>query len=169
MCSWARRHDRSEMGERYRSVWTPFGIGMMVLGYIVFWPLGLVLTLWMVSGRHVAELPRAIGQTVSGWFPRRDGEAAGGWSEKAWSEKAWSHEGFSRSRSSGNTVFDDYQQTQYDRISDIKREIKDTWHRFRDFRRDEQRRQERDEFDRFMQGGSDEPQRDAPDDQRDKG
>ena len=50
MCSWARNRDRSEMGERYRSVWTPFGIGMMVLGYIVFWPLGLVLTLWMVSG-----------------------------------------------------------------------------------------------------------------------
>ncbi len=153
MRGWARNRDRSEMGERYCSVWTPFGIGMMVLGYIVFWPLGLVLTLWMVSGRHVADLPRSIGQTVSGWFPRRDGD--GGWSGHA--GKADGFSGFSRSSGSGNSVFDDYQQTQYDRISEIKQEIKDTWRRFREFRSDEQRRQERDEFDRFMRGGGSEP------------
>ncbi len=143
MCNWARRHDRNDSDVRSGTPWTPFGIGMMVLAYILFWPLGLVLTLWMVSGRHVADLPRAIGETISGWFPRRG---------EGWTRSDWRSEGFSRGRGSGNTVFDDYQQTQYDRISEIKREIKDTWSRFRDFRNDEQRRQERDEFDRFMRG-----------------
>ncbi len=143
MCNWARRPDRRDSDVRSGSPWTPFGIGMMVLAYIMFWPLGLVLTLWMVSGRHVIDLPRAIGETVSGWFPRRG---------EGWTRSEWRNECAGRGRSSGNSVFDDYQQTQYDRISEIKREIKDTWNRFRDFRHDEQRRQERDEFDRFMRG-----------------
>ena len=51
---------------------------------------------------------------------------------------------------SGNHVFDEYQQTQMDRIEEIKAEVRDRSDRFNSFKGDEERQRQQEQFDRFM-------------------
>ena len=112
----------------HRAQWSGFNIAAMVLGFVFFWPIGLIVLGWILSGRHVQELPGAVRQLWSTVFDK-SGDSAG---------------------SSRNSVFHDYQQTQYDRIREIKEEIKARSHRFGEFRSDVKRRADQEEFDRFM-------------------
>jgi hypothetical protein len=59
---------------------------------------------------------------------------------------------------SDNIVFDEYQQTQYDRIREIKEEIKRRTEAFRAFRFDAKRRQDQQEFEAFMASNPDKGQ-----------
>ena len=62
----------------------------------------------------------------------------------------WGHlrgGGYSRS---DNVVFNEYQQTQYDRIKEIKDEIDARAKHFAAFRDEAQRRKDEEEFSRFM-------------------
>lgn len=109
--------------------WTGFNIAAMVLGFVFFWPLGLVILYWIIRGRDVRDLPAAAREKWGEMFGR------GG------------------HRHSDNIVFEEYQQTQYDRIREIKEEIKDRGRRFAEFREDAKRRADQDEFNRFMASG----------------
>lgn len=80
-------------------------------------------------GRPIQELPAWVRDTWARVF--RGGNARA------------SHE-------SDNIVFNDYQQTQYDRIREIKEEIKNRAEAFRTFRFDAKRRQDQKEFEEFM-------------------
>lgn len=109
--------------------WSGMNIFFMVLGFVFFWPVGLVILFWILSGRHVRDLPAAI--------KRKWQDTFGGSRRSLHSD-------------SDNTVFNAYQQTQYDRISEIKEEIGDRARRFREFRADAQRRKDDEEFNQFM-------------------
>ena len=113
--------------------WSCFNIAAMVLGFIVFWPLGLFILFWNISGRSVKELPGSVRQTWS--------NLTNGWGGDT---------SFHRADSSDNDVFNEYQQTQYDRIHEIKEEIKTRSTRFKNFRKDAKRRADQEEFNRFM-------------------
>jgi len=108
-----------------RGSWTGINIAAMVLGFVFFWPVGLVILYWILKGRDVRALPGAIrGQ----WVQMRGGSYSG----------------------SSNVVFNEYQQTQYDRIKEIKDEIDSRSKRFAEFRMQAKRREDEDEFSRFM-------------------
>ena len=113
--------------------WSGFNIAAMVLGFIVFWPLGLFIMFWIMSGRSVKELPQGIRDL---WA-----RLTGHWGEDG---------GFSHSASSENTVFNEYQDAQHDRIREIKEEIRERTRRFGEFRANAKRREDEDEFNRFM-------------------
>ncbi len=68
--------------------------------------------------------------------------------KQKWHELRGGAHGFSDH--SGNSVFNDFQQTQYDRINEIKHEIKTRSERFKEYRNDAQRRADQEEFNRFM-------------------
>lgn len=106
--------------------WTGMNIAAMVVAFVFFWPLGLVILYWTLKGRNVKDLPAAIKEKVA--------MLTGGWGTHA----------------SSNVVFDEYQQTQYDRIREIKKEIKERSDRFNEFRADVKRRADQKEFDDFM-------------------
>lgn len=108
--------------------WTGLNIAAMVVGFVFFWPIGLVILYWTLKGRNVKELPAALKDRV-GQMMGSCGRDAGG---------------------SGNVVFNEFQQTQYDRIREIKAEIKERSDRFNAFRADAKRRADQEEFDRFM-------------------
>jgi hypothetical protein len=105
----------------------------MVIGFVLFWPLGLVILYWNIRGRNVKDLPAAIqskwSSLVNGNFGRQG-----------------SHEG----RSGENVIFDEYQQTQFDRVRELKDEIKNRARNFRVFKSDAQRREDEVEFNDFM-------------------
>lgn len=127
-CSWSRRGDGAVSGAR----WNGINIAAMVLGFVLFWPIGLGILFWILSGRDVRDLPGAI--------------------RRQWDQKFRGKQYVAGN--SDNVVFNDYQQTQYDRIREIKEEISSRARRFGEFRMDARRRADQEEFDRFMAGGS---------------
>lgn len=113
--------------------WSRINIAAMVVGFVLFWPVGLFILYWIVTGRDVRELPQWIHQLWS--------TLTGTWN---------GNKGFSRDPRSDNVVFNEFQQTQYDRIREIKEEIKERSRRFADFRANAKRRADKEEFNRFM-------------------
>ena len=116
-----------------RANWSGLNIAAMVLGFVFFWPVGLAVLFWILSGRNVKDIPEAVRSKWSGMT---------GGVFRASKNGPYSN--------SENSVFDEFQQTQHDRISEIKEEIKTRARRFRDFRFDARRRAEEKEFSEFM-------------------
>jgi len=107
--------------------WTGPNIAAMVIGFVLFWPIGLFFLYWIMKGRNVMDLR----STVANKWQRFKGTS-------------------SQSEGSDNEVFNEYQQTQYDRIQEIKQEIESRARRFTQFRSDAKRRADEEEFRRFM-------------------
>ena len=122
---------RSGRGCCMKGNWSGINIAAMVVGFVFFWPVGLVILYWNIKGRDVRDLPRAVQEK---------------WSSMVHGGKGFSFEG---SRTD-NTVFNEFQQTQYDRISEIKEEIKNRASHFNVFRSDAKRRKDEKEFKDFM-------------------
>jgi hypothetical protein len=109
--------------------WSGANIAAMVLGFLVFAPLGFVVLLWTIMGRPIQDLPT--------------------WVRDKWVQ--FFRSGHPRtSNESDNIVFNEYQQTQYDRIHEIKEEIKKRAEAFRTFRFDAKRHKDQQEFEEFM-------------------
>ncbi|MCB1788277.1 MAG: DUF2852 domain-containing protein [Gammaproteobacteria bacterium] len=114
--------------------WSGANIAAMVLGFVLFPPLGLAVLIWTMMGRPIQDLP--------------------GWVREKWT-RMFGKGGTRSSDENENVVFNEYQQTQYDRISEIKEEIKRRAEAFRTFRFDAKRRADRREFDDFMSSNPD--------------
>ena len=125
-CGHKHSHQR---GRCSKGRWTPMNIAAMVLGFVCFWPVGLLVLFWILSGRNVQDLPEAVREKWQQFFGDTSNKRRG---------------------SSDNIVFDEYQQTQYDRINEIREEIKARHARFQAFRMDAKRRADEEEFNRFM-------------------
>ena len=123
-----------------RANWSAINIGVMVAGFVLFWPVGLFILFWIVSGRDVQTLPGAIRRLWS--------SVSANWTGRA---------GADPQGPTDNVVFNEFQQAQYERIREIKDEIKSRARRFEEFRSNARRRADEDEFHRFM---SDAPNRD---------
>ena len=134
-CAYSNTMDSRENGHggdferRCKGHWSCSNIAAMVIGFVLFWPVGLFILAWTLSGRPVQTLPGAIKKQWRAFRSEHRGQASGG---------------------SDNVVFDEYQDTQYDRIREIKEEIKDRARRFSQFREDARRQADQAEFDEFM-------------------
>jgi len=69
---------------------------------------------------------------------------------KKWSNLVSGSSNLSANVKGENSVFDEFQQTQYDRIVEIKEEIKNRARSFKEFRSDAKRREDEAEFKEFM-------------------
>ena len=119
-------------GSCSKANWSPLNIAAMVFAFVLFWPIGLFVLYWNISGRDARDLPGAVKEKWSSMFNRNSSsrESAGS--------------------TSHNSVFEEFQQTQYDRITEIKEEIKERAKRFNEYRSDAKRREEEEEFNKFM-------------------
>ncbi len=116
-----------------RGNWSGLNIAVMVIGFVLFWPVGLLVLYWNFTGRNVKDLPGAIQEK---WYAMRSGSFGGSCE--------------SDQVNGENSVFDEFQQTQYDRIIEIKEEIKNRAHSFRNYRSDAKRQADEAEFKEFM-------------------
>ena len=128
------RHSKNECCKKGN--WSFMNIAAMVVGFVLFWPVGLFFLFWNITGRDVRDLPNAIQEKCAGMF-------SGSF------YKSKKH----KDSKDKNSVFEEYQQTQYDRVTEIKEEIKDRYRKFRDFRSDSKRRADESEFKDFMSSG----------------
>ena len=108
--------------------WSGINIAAMVVGFVLFWPIGLFMLYWIMKGRDVFELKDAASDK---WQQFKGGNS-------------------SKKGRTDNEIFNEYQQTQYDRIREIKEEIKNRARRFAEFRSAAKRRADEEEFRRFM-------------------
>ena len=116
-----------------RGNWSGWNIAAMVLGFVIFWPIGLFILYWIITGRNVRDLPEGVQEMWN--------KVTGGWGAES---------SLSRNDNSDNVVFNEYQQTQHDRIREIQEEIKERSSRFEKFRESAKRRADEEEFNRFM-------------------
>jgi len=108
----------------------PAWIGLMVLSFIVWWPMGLALLAFLIwSGRMRCGRHRMAGR----WYRA---EAEGPRHEDSW----WPPR---RERSSGNWAFDDYRNETLKRLEEEQREFRDFLDRLRHAK-------DKAEFDQFM-------------------
>ena len=118
--------------EKIDDLGKPAWIALMVLSFILFWPVGLALLIYLKgSGRMFCS--KRYGQ-----WTMPDARAACG-EFRGWKRR----QGWGRSGTSGNVAFDEYRVETLNRLDEEQRE-------FRDFLDKLRAAKDRSEFDQFM-------------------
>ena len=94
-----------------RPDWTPATIALMVLGFIVFWPLGLAMLAYILFGDRLHAFKREANDKMDGFYKscRR-----GGWHGRG---RGWHH------YETGNVAFDDWRKAELERIEEERRKL----------------------------------------------
>jgi hypothetical protein len=132
----------------------PAWLGLMVVSFILFWPLGLaVLAFLLWSGRMGHGWGRSWGCSANGGRGRWQQRFAEKWERHG--GDAW-RGGFA---SSGNRAFDEYREATLKRLEDEQREFREFLERLR-------LAKDRAEFDQFMADRKTKPDDRKPEDDR---
>ena len=118
-----------------RPAWTPATIALMVLGFMVFWPLGLAMLAYILWGDRFDGFKRDFKGAKESFF--------GGCRSR---HGRYRH-GFGRT---GNVAFDDWREKELARIEEERRKLDETLKEFDSYLRELRRAKDQDEFDRFM-------------------
>ena len=118
-----------------KPAWTPATIGLMVLGFVVFWPLGLAMLAYILWGDRFEGMARDAkdqwrGSPLKGAFDQMS-----------------SNSGYART---GNVAFDDYREKELRRLEEERAKLDAMRADFDDFLRELRRAKDQEEFDRFM-------------------
>jgi hypothetical protein len=120
--------------------WGPLTIALMVLGFVVWWPLGLAMLAYILWG----EMFGGSQEKAEAWMHK----------SKAWCRdqdfKHHRHNGGWSKNSSGNAAFDDYRTEQLKRLEEERKRLDEEIHAFQDYMRNLRMAKDREEFDRFM-------------------
>jgi uncharacterized protein DUF2852 len=119
-----------------RGRWTALNIVLMIIGFAVFWPLGLAMLAWIIWGDEIG----AKAQELKGQFRS--------FQERAPRFHSEAH-GF-RGRT-GNAAFDEYREQELKRLDEERRKLEAMRAEFESFLSELRRVKDREEFDRFMQ------------------
>ena len=121
-----------------RPAWTPATIALMVIGFMVFWPLGLAMLAYIIWGDRLEGFKRDANRATDGIFAgcRRGADKA----------HRWGH----GSARTGNVAFDDWREKELERLAEERKKLDDTLEEFDNYARELRRAKDQDEFDRFM-------------------
>ena len=111
-----------------RPAWTPLTIFLMVIGFMVAWPLGLLMLAYILWGDRLSEFRRED-PTVRFRTNMRRRHATG---------------------DSGNIAFDEYRDRELKRLEEERRRLDGERRDFEAFVRNLRRAKDQEEFDRFM-------------------
>jgi hypothetical protein len=105
--------------------WRGFEIAAMVLGFVLFWPVGLAILFWIIWNKQ-------HGRTVSApaWMPRLGPLA----------------------HATNNSAFEDWKRAELERLEEERRKLATAQQEFEDFLGQLKRAKDREEFDGFMAG-----------------
>ena len=114
------------------SRWTPLGVAAFVLGFMVWWPLGLAIIAYILWGGSVDDLAADIGRQFKEMF-------------RSAAPRARSYGG-----SSGNAAFDAYREETLKRLEEERRKLEEERREFEAFMDELRQARDREEFERFM-------------------
>ena len=115
-----------------RPAWTPLTILLMVIGFMVFWPLGLAMLAYIIWGDRIPEVRRHFGEM------RREFHGSYG--------PRGRHSGYR----SGNAAFDDYRERELRRLDEERRKLDEERREFEEFVANLRRARDQEEFERFQ-------------------
>ena len=125
----------------------------MVLGFVIFWPIGLTILGYLIWSRRMG-----CWHGRGHWYraEREDDRQAYREMKRAWKDhwRARWH-GEPEAQSSGNSAFDEYRSETLQRLEDEQREFKDFLERLRHAK-------DKAEFDQFMADRRQRPASEAP-------
>ncbi len=115
-----------------RPGWNPLSIALMVIGFIIFWPLGLAMLAYILWGDRMGAWARAMRK-----------ECAQG------SLRDWKS-GCGGVHSTGNAAFDEYRARELARLEKERAQIDAMRSEFDAFLKELRRARDQEEFDRFI-------------------
>lgn len=115
--------------------WSPLTIALMVLGFIIFWPLGLAMLAYILWGEYFGG-SREQAET---WFKQNKRK----FEQSGRCRKA-------RHSRTGNAAFDDYREEQLKRLEEERRKLDEEVAAFEEYLDTLAKARDREEFDRFM-------------------
>lgn len=115
-----------------RPDWTPATVALMVLGFMVFWPLGLAMLAYILFGEKFQNFKREANRKADTAF--------------AWCRT----NSYSASGSTGNVAFDDWRKAELERLDEERRRLDEMRAEFDTYARELRRAKDQEEFDRFM-------------------
>ncbi|MBN9242382.1 MAG: DUF2852 domain-containing protein [Mesorhizobium sp.] len=124
-----------------RPAWTPATIALMVIGFVVFWPLGLAMLAYIIWGDRLDGFKRDVNRATDGVFAgcRRGADRA----------QRWGYGGRTGPRT-GNVAFDDWRDKELERLAEERRKLDEMLSEFDEYARELRRAKDQEEFDRFM-------------------
>jgi hypothetical protein len=131
-----------------RGRWNALNIVLMIVGFAIFWPLGLAMLAWIIWGDEIGRKA----EDLKGQF-------------RSFSDRAPSFrsgEGYGFRRDTGNAAFDEYRTQELKRLEEERRKLEEMRTEFETFLKELRRVKDQEEFDRFMRefrsrtGGSNE-------------
>jgi hypothetical protein len=125
-----------------RPAWTPATIALTVVGFMVFWPLGLAMLAFILWGDRLPAFRREWGGDApwAKWGGCASRSARG--------------RGFART---GNVAFDDWREKELERLAAERRKLDTLRDEFDAYARELRRAKDQEEFDRFMAGRNGKP------------
>ncbi|AMN51188.1 membrane protein [Labrenzia sp. CP4] len=117
-----------------KPAWTPVTIGLMVLGFVAFWPLGLAMLAYILWGDRFEGMLR---------------DAKDQWRGSPLKE-AFEQMNTTAYARTGNVAFDDYRERELKRLEEERAKLDTMRAEFDDFLRELRRARDQEEFDRFM-------------------
>eukprot|EP01037_Dinobryon_pediforme_P007579 gene7579-7642_t len=124
----------------------PFEIAAIILGFIVFWPIGLALLFWRLGrDRSWSFRHQWGGNAMNG--------GSYGWSSASkWGGACWNRSSFGpiNFRHSGNSAFDDWKSAELARLEEERRKLDEAQRAFADHLENLRRARDRAEFESFM-------------------
>lgn len=125
-----------------RPAWTPVTIAMMVIGFMIAWPLGLAMIAYIIWGDRLEIFKDDINKAtdkVADTFRNagRNTEAP-----------AQTHKTYTRP--SGNAAFDDWREKEFTCLDEERRKLDETRAEFDEYQRDLQRARDKEEFEEFL-------------------
>ena len=119
-----------------RPAWTPVTIAMMVVGFMIFWPLGLAMIAYIIWGDRLDQFKADVNKATD--------NVATTFQKGASFAKS---RGFDRT---GNVAFDDWREEELRRLDEKRRELDSMRAEFDDYARELRRAKDQEEFDLFM-------------------
>lgn len=119
--------------------WGFVTIALMVLGFIIWWPLGLAMLAYIIWGENFG----GSAEKAQNFVNRQRN-----WAREHCGPNGRHRHGFSHS--SGNAAFDDYRAEQLKRLDEERRRLDEEIAEFHEYMRNLRMARDREEFDRFM-------------------
>lgn len=122
-----------------RPAWTPVTIILMILGFMIFWPLGLLMLAFILWGDRWQEFRRDFPGGMNREFRFGHGHGRRG------------NGGRTSYRSdSGNAAFDEYRAQELRRMEEERRRLEEERRDFESYVNNLRRAKDQEEFNRFM-------------------
>jgi hypothetical protein len=120
-----------------RGRWTALNIVLMILGFVVFWPLGLAMLAWIIWGDEIARKAEDLKGQFRSFSERAPAFRAGPFRDGPF-------------RDTGNVAFDEYRAQELKRLEEERRKLDEMRAEFESFLKDLRRVKDQEEFERFM-------------------